>query len=205
MWARKSNDGGLTWLPDEAFSDVVSPLPAQVDPRIVPTYAGDYDYGSSTAIKHVSSWTDGRVAINSTSQQDAFFDSEPAVAGTPTPTPTPPPCSVSTAGCGSIVTVPPTGFSFDVSEAVDPVTLDASDFTVNGIPADSVSLLNGNMTIDFTFNPSPAVQGVNTMHIAAGAFNCIGGPVAEFTCTFRYEPPRVTPTPRPRPTPLRRP
>ncbi len=24
MWARKSNDNGATWLPDDAFSDVVS-------------------------------------------------------------------------------------------------------------------------------------------------------------------------------------
>ena len=27
MWARKSNDNGVTWLPDDMFSDVVSPLP----------------------------------------------------------------------------------------------------------------------------------------------------------------------------------
>jgi hypothetical protein len=112
---------------------------------------------------------------------------------------------VSTAGCSRIVTVPPTDFSLNVSDPVDPASLDASDFTVNGIPADSVSLSNGNVTTDFTFNISPAVQGVNTMHIAAGAFNCGNGPVAEFTCTFRYEAPRVTPTPRPHPTPLRRP
>ena len=47
MWSRKSNDNGLTWLPDDTFSDVVSPLPAQSDPNIQPTYAGDYDYGSA--------------------------------------------------------------------------------------------------------------------------------------------------------------
>jgi hypothetical protein len=88
MWARKSNDGGLTWLPDDTFSDIVSPLPAQTDPRIVSIYAGDYDYGSAIVTKHVSSWCDGRVAINSTSQQDAFTDSEPSVGGTATPTPT---------------------------------------------------------------------------------------------------------------------
>jgi hypothetical protein len=89
MWARKSNDGGLTWLPDDTFSDVVSPLPAQPVSGIVPDYASDYDYGSAIATKHVSSWVDGRIAINSTSQQDAFFDSEPSTAGTPTPTPAP--------------------------------------------------------------------------------------------------------------------
>jgi hypothetical protein len=108
-------------------------------------------------------------------------------------------CSVTSAGCGSIVFVPPTVFIVDVTGPVDPATLDASDFTVNGIPADSVTLLNGNMTIDFTFNTSPAVQGGNAMHIAAGAFDCGGGPVLEFTCGFRYFLSRPRPTPHPRP------
>ena len=44
MWARKSIDGGVTWQPDEAFSDVISPLPGQPDSSIVTEYAGDYDY-----------------------------------------------------------------------------------------------------------------------------------------------------------------
>ena len=74
MWSRKSNDNGLTWLPDDMLSDVVSPLPAQPDPGIVSVYVGDYDYGSAIATKHVTSWADGRVAINSQSQQDAFTD-----------------------------------------------------------------------------------------------------------------------------------
>jgi hypothetical protein len=92
----------------------------------------------------------------------------------------------------------PTIFDINLSESVDPATVQASDFTVNGTPADNVILLNGNMTIEFTFNTSPVVLGHNTMHIAAGAFNCaLGQPVSEFTCTFSY---RVLPTPRPRPT-----
>jgi len=149
---------------------------------------------------------DGRVAINGIQQQDVFFDSEPSVAGTPTPTPTAPPCSVTSPTCGSLVTgTPPTDFIITLSDPVDPATVQASDLTVNGIPADSVVVSNGNTTIDFFFNTSPVVEGVNTMHIPPGAFNCGGGPVAEFTCTFRYKAPRVTPTPRPRPTPLPRP
>jgi hypothetical protein len=84
MWARKSNDNGLTWLADDMFSDVVSPLPA-LGP-------GDYDYGSAIVTKHLSSWTDGRVAINGVSQPDAFFDQEPSeVRVTPTPRPRPTP------------------------------------------------------------------------------------------------------------------
>ena len=90
MWARKSIDNGVTWLPDETFSDVVTPLPLQPDTGIQATYAGDYDYGSTVGTQHFRAWTDGRVAISSASQQDAFFDREPssAIVSTPTPTPT---------------------------------------------------------------------------------------------------------------------
>ena len=92
MWSRKSIDNGVTWLPDNILSDVISPLPAQPDPGIVSTYVDDYDYGSAIATKHVTSWVDGRVAISEQSQPDAFFDSEPATASpTPTSTPTAPP------------------------------------------------------------------------------------------------------------------
>ncbi len=76
MWARKSNDNGLTWLPDDTLSDVVSPLPGQSDGNIQPTYAGDYDYGTALLTKHTTSWTDGRVAISGASQQDTFTDRE---------------------------------------------------------------------------------------------------------------------------------
>jgi len=87
MYARRSNDNGVTWLADDTFSDVVSPLPAQPDPGIVSSYVSDYDYASALASKHLSSWVDGRVPINGTYQQNAFTDSEP-VNTTPTPTPT---------------------------------------------------------------------------------------------------------------------
>src|SRR5438477_4253230 len=69
MWSRKSNDNGQSWLPDDMLSDVVTPLPGQSDPNIQPTYAGDYDYGAALLTKHITSWTDGRVPINSQSQQ----------------------------------------------------------------------------------------------------------------------------------------
>ena len=61
MWSRKSTDNGATWLADSSLSDVASPLPAQPDATVQGTYAGDYDYGSAIATKHVTSWVDGRV------------------------------------------------------------------------------------------------------------------------------------------------
>jgi hypothetical protein len=95
MWARKSTDNGLTWLPDDMFSDVVSPLPGQNEPGIIAD-VGAFDYASATAGKHLASWTDGRVSINGGPQQDAFFDQEASGVGTPTPTPTATPTATAT-------------------------------------------------------------------------------------------------------------
>src|SRR6476661_7220984 len=82
MWARRSTDNGATWLSDQTFSDVVSPLPAQPDPGIQATYAGDYDYATSSSNQHLHAWVDGRVSIGGSSQQDAFHDRQ-STAGAP--------------------------------------------------------------------------------------------------------------------------
>src|SRR4029077_8879295 len=179
MFSRKSNDNGASWLPDDMLSDVVTPLPEQPDPGIQPTYAGDYDYGSAIASKHMTSWTDGRNAISGVSQQDAFTDRD--LVG----------FSVATANpaCGSLVIgTAPTDFQIILSAPADPATVQASDFTVNGTPADTANLSNGNQTIDFIFNTPPAVAGSNTMDIPAGAIHQAsnGDPILEFNCTFRY-------------------
>jgi hypothetical protein len=76
MWARKSTDGGATWLADMEFSDVVTPLPGQPDGNIVAEYVGDYDYGNHLLDAHISAWADGRIPINGASQQDPFFDQD---------------------------------------------------------------------------------------------------------------------------------
>jgi hypothetical protein len=180
MYSRKSNDNGLSWLPDDTLSDIGSPLPAQPDFNVQGTYAGDYDYGSAIATKHVTSWVDGRVAISGTSQQDTFTDRD--VVG----------FSVTTAdpACGSVINTQPTDFIINLSDPVDPATVQASDFTVNGTPADTAQVSGDNLRITFTFDTSPVQnQGEQTMHIPAGAFNQASNndPVLEFQCTFRYD------------------
>ena len=147
MWSSKSNDNGASWLPNDTLSDVVSPLPAQPDPSIVSVYVGDYDYGSAVLTKHVTSWADGRVAINSASQQDAFTDRDLVGFAVTTSTP----------ACNSIINTQPTDFVINLSDPVDPNTVQATDFTVNGTPANSFVLSNGNATITFHFNSSPVV------------------------------------------------
>ena len=179
MFSRKSNDNGQSWLPDDMLSDVVSPLPAQPDPNIVDVYVGDYDYGSAIATKHVTSWADGRVAINNASQQDAFTDRDLVGFAVTTADP----------ACGSLVVgTAPTVFTVDLSDPVDPNTVQPSDFEVNGTPADGSIVAGDGLSIEFDFNSTPVVPGLNTMHIPAGAFNQASNndPVLEFNCTFRF-------------------
>ena len=180
MWSRKSNDNGASWLPDDMLSDVVTPLPEQPDPGIQPTYAGDYDYGSALLTKHMTSWTDGRVTISGVSQQDAFTDRELVGFAVTSADP----------ACGSVVTTQPTDFVINLSDAVNEGTVDPTDFTVNGIPADSDSFSNGDLTITFHFDSTPVVnQGEQTMHIPQDAFTrqSDNQGVFEFNCTFRYD------------------
>jgi hypothetical protein len=89
MWARRSTNNGASWLADDAFSNVVTPLPLQPDPGIQATYAGDYDYASTSPNQHLHAWVDGRVTISGSSQQDAFHDRQSSAAPSPTPTATP--------------------------------------------------------------------------------------------------------------------
>jgi hypothetical protein len=127
----------------------------------------------------------------------AFLNALPVVDATP--------CTVTSPLCGLTVLIPPTDFQINLSEPVDPGSVQASDLTVNGIPADSAFVASGNITIDFIFNLSPALT-VNTIHISADAFNC--GPPVDFNCTFFFElkpPPTPTPTPSPRSRPTPRP
>src|SRR5438552_12670924 len=162
MHSLKSPDNGVTWTGDQTTSDVASPLPLQPAPGIQPTYAGDSDYGSAVLTKHVTSWTDGRNAINGASQQDAYTDRELVGFAVTTTTP----------ACNSTISTQPTDFIINLTDAVDTTTVQPTDFTVNGIAANTVAFSNGNTTLTFhSTNPPVTTQGPQTMNIPAGAFN----------------------------------
>ncbi|MFL6417205.1 MAG: kelch repeat-containing protein [Bryobacteraceae bacterium] len=91
--------------------------------------------------------------------------------------------------CNSVISTQPTDFVVNVNDPVNPGTLQGSDFTVNGTPANTVNYTSGAITMTFHFNSSPVVtQGVQTMDIPAGAFNRASDnqPNLDFTCTFCY-------------------
>src|SRR5262249_61387484 len=108
----------------------------------------------------MTTWMDGRNVINGQSQQDAFFDRDLVGFSVTTTDP----------ACGSLVVgTAPTDFTVNLRDPADPNTVDATDFTGNGTPAESANLSNGNQTIDFIVSSSPGTLGLTTMHIDAGA------------------------------------
>ncbi|HZS17556.1 MAG TPA: hypothetical protein VFA51_06450 [Candidatus Udaeobacter sp.] len=127
---------------------------------------------------------------------------------TPTPTPGKSCLVEQVTPCDTQVSIAPVDFTVQMSCSVDLVQ--SSGFMVNNIGPSSFEVSNN--TITFHYDTSPAVPGLNTIHILFDAiFCCSGSPSNEFTCTFNYTAatpsptPRSTPTPRPRPVPRPRP
>ena len=89
-----------------------------------------------------------------------------------------------------VTTTPPTQFSLTFSQQIDPNSVVAGDFTVNGVPANSDTLSPDDTTIYYTFTSSPVVnQGVETMNLPA--YSVIGLNTgqpnhAAFNATFYY-------------------
>src|SRR5262245_17422095 len=98
--------------------------------------------------------------------------------------------STSPAAGSVVVGATPSQYVVNLSGAVDPTTVQPSDFLVNGRPATGAVLTNSNQTITFTFTSDPVTtQGVQSMHIDAGAFTRAsdGNAVVQFDGTFRFD------------------
>ncbi len=91
---------------------------------------------------------------------------------------------------GSIVSgTAPTSFSLKFSEPVDPSSITAANFTVDGTAASADSVSADGLTVTYTFAKTPLVtQGTETMSLPAGALKAASdesGNVA-FDATFQY-------------------
>ena len=90
---------------------------------------------------------------------------------------------------GSVASSPPTNFTITFASQYTPSTIAANDLTVNGVAADSFTLINST-TVTFHYNTSPvSQQGLQIMSIAAGAitWQSDGAPLAAFNASFRYD------------------
>jgi len=94
----------------------------------------------------------------------------------------------SSPAAGDIVTTPPVDFVIDFSLPVDWFTLQPADLTVNGVAANSVTLVDAD-TARFSFQSSPVTnQGLQTMQMAAGSVTSTTGLLlSEWNATFRYD------------------
>jgi hypothetical protein len=99
----------------------------------------------------------------------------------------------STPGGGQIIAAPPTDFVVHFSQAYDPTTVTAGDFTVtppggSPIPADSFTPTDPT-TITFHYATSPVTTegGPYTIGIAAGSILALDqSPIQAFTSSFRF-------------------
>jgi hypothetical protein len=105
-WGRVSLDNGATWQSDDMVGRALSPLPAQPDSAVQANYEGDYDYHSANGTTAIGGWTDGRVIISNSSQQDVFVNFVQGATPTATPTatvaPSPTPTATATPTPGQI-------------------------------------------------------------------------------------------------------
>jgi hypothetical protein len=90
----------------------------------------------------------------------------------------------------AILTTPPLSWDVRFSQPFDPSSLDASDLLVNGLPANSVSIVDSS-TARFSFNISPVLQpGLQTVSILDQAIErqADADGVRGTTIPFRYDP-----------------
>ncbi|MBL8821176.1 MAG: exo-alpha-sialidase [Planctomycetia bacterium] len=174
--------GTLNFAPSFAISDVASLPEFGRDAVVNSVYMGDYDTAVATPGAFHVIWSDNRNDLpGGAPRKDPNVYYEKIALGLAVSTTVP--------AVGSIQNTQTTVFTVNTSDPVQAGTVDASDFEVNGIPADSV-LVNTSTQLIFTFNSSPVTaQGVQTMHIDAGAFlrDPDGNPVFEFNGTFLYD------------------
>lgn len=175
--------GTLTFQPSFAVSDTASLPEFGRDTPVNTTYMGDYDQAFATAGFFHVIWSDNRSDLPSGSPRkdpNVYYEKIPLGLAVTTTVP----------AIGSVVFSQPTSFVVNVTDPVDAATLQASDLTVNGVPANSVNYTPGTTTMTFNYSTTPVLtQGVQTMHIAGGAFlrASDGNPVLDFTGTFRYD------------------
>ena len=162
---------------------------------------GGYASDGVTPLSSMEIFCSGLGTPTPTPTATATTTSTPTLTPQPSPTPSPPFCDAagSQPACNSTVFSQLTDFIVYISGFVGSLP-PPSVFTVNGIPADTVS--GGGSTLEFHFNVSPVISGQNTMNIPFAAFTCsnTGTPFEGFHCTFTYQPSRPTPTPRVAPT-----
>jgi hypothetical protein len=173
----------LNFMPSFAVSDTASLPEFGRDSIVNSVYMGDYNTAYALPSGFYVSWSDNRFDLPGSSTQkepDVFFKQINVGLQVVSTVP----------AVGSLVVgTAPTVFTVNLTDPVNPASVHASAFTVNGVAATSASYTPGSTAITFTFAVSPVTaEGVQAMHIDAGAFTRAsdGSPLGVFDGTFRY-------------------
>jgi hypothetical protein len=175
----------ITFTASFAVSDTASLPEFGRDVAVNSVYMGDYNTAYATAGGFAVSWSDNRSDLPGGAPRkdpNVYFKTVPLVQGFAVTTTSP--------AVGSVAFTQPTVFTVNVTDPINPASLQPSDFSVNGLAATSVSYVPGSTAVTFTFASTPVTaQGLQTMHVDAGAFARAsdGSPVAQFDGTFRYD------------------
>ena len=174
--------GTVTFAPSFAVSDVASLPEYGRDSGVNTTYMGDYNHAVATpGFFHVV-WSDNRAdyaAGPPRKDPNVYYDKVPlglAVAST-------------VPAVGSISPTNPSSYVVNFTDPVNNASVQATDFTVDGIPATGVTL-NTSSQYTFTYGAPPFVnQGTHTMAMAGGSVTRQGDndPLIAFTGPFTYQ------------------
>ncbi len=141
-----------TFAPSFAVSSTQSYPEVGRDAVINTTYMGDYDTSVGLPGAFDVVWADNRSALPGSStlmDPNVYFSQINlglAVTGT-------------TPAANSVVSAPPVTYTVTTSDPVDPATITAGGFLVNGIPANSFAYTPGSTTITYNFSTSPVTAG----------------------------------------------
>src|SRR5262245_49115568 len=123
----------INFTPSFAVSDVASLPEFGRDSVINSVYMGDYDRAVATPGAFHVTWSDNRDDLPGGAPRkdpNVYYKRISLTIAVTTTVPV----------VGSIVNTQPTDYIVNLTEIVNPATVQATDFTVNGIPADSFAL-----------------------------------------------------------------
>ncbi len=172
----------LTFAPSLAVSSTASFPEFGRDSLINSVYMGDYNTAFATPGAFHVVWSDNRddLAGGAPRKDPNVYYQKIALGLTVTTT---------VPAVGSVVSTIPLSYVVNFSDPIQVGTVQASDFTVDGVPATSF-IVNTATQVTFNYSSMPfSTQGLHTMAMAAGAIlrDPDSNPLNAFTGTFRYD------------------
>ncbi|MBI1760867.1 MAG: putative Ig domain-containing protein [Acidobacteria bacterium] len=172
----------LTFAPSFAVSSVASLPEFGRDSLINSVYMGDYNTAAATNGAFHVVWSDNRDDLaGGAGRKDpnVYYQKVPIGLAVTTTVP----------AVGAILPTIPLSYTVNFSDPIQVASVAASDFTVDGVPANTF-IVNTPTQVIFNFASAPfSTQGPHTMAMAAGAVlrNPDNSPLLAFSGVFRYD------------------